>query len=58
MVRSHAIQMLSNDGYFNFSVKIKEFRNGKYPAYAVYVKTEGQRRGKHVLTLVYPNFIA
>ena len=43
-------------GAIAYSVKVKEAKGPAFPAYDVWVKPEGAKRGRHVVTLIFPDF--
>lgn len=56
-VRSLAVDAIASAvGPIAYAYKVKEARGPQFPAYDVWVKPEGAKRGRHLVTLIFPDF--
>jgi hypothetical protein len=56
-IREVADSTLHGLGFRDYMLKVKENRGSKrFPAYDVFVRESGAKRGRQVLTLICPDF--
>ncbi|GEM_PF-5227316 len=57
-IREVADSTLHRLGFRDYMLKVKQNRGSKlFPAYDVFVRESGAKRGKQVMTLICPDFL-